>query len=74
MSHKWPRLDAERKRFRELVNEQYSQEPHPYKGTDGKTYGQRSRKLGDHMWNQDRDGFEMSFQEWQEQGSPSELS
>ena len=74
MAFKWPRIDAERKRYRELLNEQYSKEPHPYKGTDGKTYGQRTRKLGDHMWKQDRDAFEWSFEQWKEEGSPDILS
>ena len=65
---KWPRLDAERKRFREYLNTEYADTTHTNgrfgQGADKR--GLRQRPYGDYLWAQDRGMFEWNFSEWKE--------
>lgn len=66
LRHKWPKLDAGRKAYREHLNHEYAGGQHKnYQGIHH--FEQRSRPYGDYLWNQDRDMFEMNYAEWVEE-------
>ena len=64
--HRWPRLDAGRKVYRERLNREYASAKHKnYQRVHH--FEQRSRPYGDYLWSQDRDMFEMNYKDWQDE-------